>query len=858
MIHWMKQRTFSQLVVFIWLGWLGSFVTARDAASENFQKVVLPFLNKHCVECHGSVKAKSDFKLDVLKLDSFGEAAGRASWAEVVRVLNSHEMPPEEKPQPDSIEVAKVVDWITEQASFAEQRLRQKSVVMRRMNRIEFRNTIRDLMGIEFDVSGFPEDPTAGGFDNIGSSLSLTPTQLELYLEAARQIVDSAFVDGPRPPKITWRFEADWSNSDAYRAKVDGQNPIVNGGVSPVEQGFKRVHHQSWDRTFNVRDFAMKHPGKYMLRVSAASSVPDRDAVVAFAKKQLDIRFENELKQNPSGRKWMERARDGDLEHFKKDAMYNFGPARMKVIQDLGGQPRTVAELDVPATLEQPKIFEIPLEFTAQKAGITIEYAYDIPSVLENFWLQKMDGFPRPELLLDWMEFEGPINPAWPPESQTRWMPAKLDSSTEKEHVEKYISRFVRSAYRRPISKADTEPYQSLYETLRKQGQSPIDAFKSTLVNVLISPHFLFMIEKNNSTVAGGKESDSESRQINDHELAVRLSYFLWSSQPDEELLQRAERGELQQSEALSQQVKRMLQDSKSESLITNFADQWLGLREVGANPPAMDLYPHYDRHLQTSMIEESRATFRTILREGRNAMEFVDTNYVVINERLARFYGIDDVRGDEFRVVPLPPDHPRGGLLTQASMLTITSNGTRTSPVKRGTWVLKNILGSDPGLPVANAGDIAPKVPGIDKATVRQRLEIHRELAQCARCHNKIDPLGLALENFDASGYFREREGFGYKGRIQENDPLIDAKAKLPNGKLINGALELKRSIREEEDAFLRCLTVKMMTYALGRELTLGDQPLVNQVVKEVKAKENRLDELIQLIVQSAAFRRY
>ena len=257
-------------------------------------------------------------------------------------------------------------------------------------------------------------------------------------------------------------------------------------------------------------------------------------------------------------------------------------------------------------------------------------------------------------------------------------------------------------------------------------------------------------------------------------------------------------------------------------------------------------------------MIEEGRALFRTILRENKSALDFVDPDYVVINERLARYYGIQNVRGDEFRSVSLANDSPRGGILTQTAMLCITSNGTRTSPVKRGTWVLKNVLGTDPGLPVANAGDIAPKVPGIDKATVRQRLEIHRELPQCARCHDKIDPLGLALENFNASGEYREQEGFGYKGRIERDDPRIDASAQLPDGTKINGPIELKKALRQQKELFLRCLAQKLLTYALGRELTLADEPTIRQIVQRTQADDDRLRSMIIAIIESTAFRSY
>jgi hypothetical protein len=299
-----------------------------------------------------------------------------------------------------------------------------------------------------------------------------------------------------------------------------------------------------------------------------------------------------------------------------------------------------------------------------------------------------------------------------------------------------------------------------------------------------------------------------------------------------------------------------MLADPKSQEFVRNFAGQWLGLREVGANPPAADLYPRYDRHLETSIVRESEAFFEEILRHDLPATNLVASDFVVINERLGRYYGIPGVEGDDFRRVPVPEGVPRGGVVTQASVLTITSNGTRTSPVKRGTWVLKNVLGTDPGLPVANAGDIAPKVPGVEKATVRQRLEIHRSLPQCARCHDKIDPLGFALENYDASGAWREREGFGYKGRIGANDPEIDASATMPDGTAFVGVSGLQDALMQQEDLFLRCLAEKLLTYALGRELGVVDRPAVDAAVAHLRANGNTLRSLIQYVAASEPFR--
>jgi hypothetical protein len=822
---------------------------ASTTASPEIESIPEPlqrFLIQHCTACHAGDMPQSEFKIDPSSPPRFLDPATRSQWSEIVNVLNSHEMPPEDEPQPEPADVAQFVDWVTEQLVVAEQTLRENRVVMRRLNRIEFKNTIRELVGIEFDVSGFPQDPPASGFDNIGAALTMSPMQIELHLDAAYKIMTAALVDGPAPPSIRWRFEVDSGDSDANRVRVDGQTPIVNGGNNPVSDGWKKLHHNSWDKTINVRDFAMRDPGNYILRIRAAGVVPSREQVIESARAILQRRLDDQLKENPKGEQWHREAYTRDLEHFRSDRMYDYGPPRLKLIQDLGGQPKTITEFDVSAPLNQPQIFEIPVSFSTARAGVTIEYAYSIPSVLENFWFQNHDAFARPELLVDWLEIEGPLHPAWPPESHQRLMPETLTSDNEQELAETTIGRFVRRAFRRPVSREEVAPYLERYVQSRSQQQSPIDALRSALASVLVSPHFLYLVE--------GSGQD-ESPRVTPHQLASRLSYFLWSAPPDTTLMQSANQGILVDPETLREQTTRMLSDPRSEELIRNFADQWLGLRDVGANPPAIDLYPHYDRHLELSMIEEGRALLRTILREGLPVLDLVDPEYVVINERLARFYDIPNVRGDAFRSVPLNGDRTRGGILTQAAMLTTTSNGTRTSPVKRGTWILKNVLGTDPGLPVANAGDIAPKVPGIDKATVRQRLEIHRELPQCARCHDKIDPLGLALENYNASGQYRLQEGFGYKGRIERDDPSIDATARLPNGTSINGPAELKRALRARDDQFLHCLAQKLLTYALGREVTLADAPTLRNVVRATQQGNYRLDAMIQAIVQSESF---
>ena len=824
----------------------GQSGSAEDQAG--YEKLVSPFLKSYCSDCHTGDKPEGEFSVEASQLSPrLADLSVRKRWSEVVNVLNSHQMPPNKSPQPKAEEVATVVDWITAQAVEAESVQRERTVVLRRLNRSEYRNTIRDLLNIDFDTSGFPEDPAAGGFDNNGSALSMSPMQIELYLNAAQQILDRAFVEGEQPKSIRWRFDPKVGPADRVRMRIDEQNkPLVNGNNNQEDGDWVVVHHNSWDKNVGARDFRVPVAGTYYIRIKAAGRRPDRDAVAASAAAFLKHRKDEQDKENPNGRKYTQEQYDRDLEHFKTDRMYDYGPPRIKLIQQLGSQPRTIAEFDVEGSPDVPIFYNFPMRFTTESAGISLEYAYAIPSVLETFWMQNNDKFARPELLIDWFDVEGPVFDAWPPSSHKAVFgetPEKADD--EETYARDVLARFMRRAWRRPIQGSEIEIALSQFKAARKD-RSLVEAMKIPLTSILTSPNFLYLVEP---------AAENSSERLDDHQLAARLSYFLWSSMPDKELSKLADSGQLQKRDVRSQQVDRMLSDPRADNFVKNFAGQWLGLRLVGANPPAPDLYPQYDRHLETSIVAESEAYFREFLQHDLDARQMIRSNFVTINERMARFYGIPDVRGDDFRRIPVPPGIHRGGIVTQASILTVTSNGTRTSPVKRGTWILKTLLATDPGLPVANAGEIAPKVPGIDKATVRQRLEIHRELPQCARCHNKIDPLGFALENFNAAGEWRDQEGFGYKGRVERDDPVINASSQMPDGTEINGVEGLQTAMMAQEDLFLRAIATKMMTYALGREPGLADLPSIQESVRVMKSRGYTIRSLIHHIVASPQF---
>ena len=823
---------------------------AADAAG--YAKVVQPFIKDHCVKCHGSEKQKGDLRLDTLP-NNFLDPAAAARWSDVVDTINAHEMPPEKEAQPDAQRAGRFADWIAAELGRAEVAKRSTRVILRRMNRAEYNNTVRDLVGVSFSpAEKFPEDPPAGGFDNIGGALTVSPLHVELYYAAARQVLDRALFDGAQPPVLKWRFEPeeDEKGGDRTRVKRDGQNVLLNKGENPVENGFTAIHHNSWNKTVGFRDFRLPAGGEYIIRFRAAGRVPARADVVGSARTILEKRRDDEDAKNPARKESNQRQLENDLRHFETHRMYDYGPPRLKLVQNLGGTPRVLAEMDVDAPESAPKVHEVRADFSKLSAGLSFEYAYSVPSVLENFWIQGRDTFARPVLLIDWIEIEGPIHAGWPPPSHRRVLPEIAGKSAEKDekaYAGEVLSRFMSRAYRRPLAAGEVDSKLALFEKARAENVPFLDAIKRPLSAVLTSPHFLYLVEP--------EAPGAQLRKLTGYELASRLSYFLWSSMPDDALFRLAASGEILKPAVLGQQLTRMLADPKSEAFVKNFTGQWLGLRKVGANPPATNLYPEYDRHLETSMVRETESFFAELLRADLDARSLIKSDFVTINERLARFYGIPGVRGDAFRRVPAPPESHRGGLVTQASIHSITSNGTRTSPVSRGVWVLKTLLGTDPGVPVANAGDIPPKVPGMDRATVRQRLQIHREQPACARCHDKIDPLGFALENFNACGEWRDREGHGYQGRIEKNDPLIDPASRMPDGTECSGVEGLQAQLLKKEDLFLNALATQLYTYALGRELGFSDRPVVRASVEAMKRNRCTLRALLLGIVTSDRF---
>lgn len=819
---------------------------------------VQPFFKQHCLQCHGPDAQEGDFRVDQHLPNDFITRSASEKWTEVVNALNAGEMPPDSETQPPAAETSKVVDWITGQLRIAEDARGDNRIVLRRMNREEYNNTIRDLIGVKLrPADEFPEDAPAAGFDNIGAALTISPLHMELYIKAAQDILDRAIVTSPQQPaSIRWRFELEEGNQgmDRYRVNIDGQRIIVNAGNNVVENGMVKMRFDAWDRGSGFRAFQVPTSGEYIIRVRAASIVPPERAA-----REAGVRYhehrQRETEAKLSGDELERRKRAYGTyvlpfvqKHFGEDRAYRYGPPRMKIDGTLGGRIRVIDEFDVAAPVDAPRVYETRAWFDPTQAGVAFRNAYSIPKHLYNFWFREHEDFPRPELLVDWAEIEGPVYDSWPPRSHTAIFIDSPNSGRKDEaYARDILANFMRRAFRRPLQDGELDAKVALFKRVRPGKPSFEEAIKVPLIAVLASPHFLYLVEE-------PTQQREQPSPLDDHELASRLSYFLWSSMPDDELSQMADAGRLRDATVLASQIDRMLADEKSTDFINNFSGQWLHLRDVGANPPAQKIYPRYDDHLEVSIRRESEEFFAHVLRNDLPLSTFLKSNFVTINERLARFYDIRNVKGDEFRVVKIPRDFPRGGLVTQASILSVTSNGTRTSPVDRGVWILENLLGDPPPPPPPNAGDIPPGVPGLDKATVRERLRAHREQPQCARCHNKIDPLGFALENFNAAGEWRTQEPSGNRPEPQANDPQIDASAQLPDGTKFVGVKGLQIQLLKRQDEFARCLTEKLFVYALGREVGSSDAEMIDDVVTATKQRRT-LRALIHQVVRTSAF---
>jgi hypothetical protein len=727
---------------------------------------VKPVLSKYCFDCHSDKRHKGDLSLEAFQTEAQA-AENRAVWEKVLHNIETHEMPPRSKPQLSDPERALITRWIEMEILHCDcNKPDPGRVTIRRLNRAEYNNTIRDLVGVDFQAAAsFPNDDSGYGFDNIGDVLSLPPVLLEKYLAAAEKILTAAIITQPDTNGPASRL-----NGGSLKANVPGR-PITNGK-------FFRLEREGEIYT----DFHFAKNGSYLFRLQA----------------------------------YGEQAGDE--------------PPKMELRFD--GRPLEV--FPVSAEDNDPQIYEHRLNVPAGTHRIAVAYLNnfrDTNAPKESKWDRN--------LVVQYLEVLGPAGPQVYPETHRRIFSRKAGASADENgRARQIIGDFATRAFRRPVTPAELDRLMKIYAMARRDHESLESSVRYTLEAVLVSPHFLFRGELQT------RPNDGTAVQpIDDYALASRLSYFLWSSMPDDRLFELAATKRLRPN--LTSETRRMLRDPKAQAFVENFVGQWLQLRNLKSSSPDSTEFPTFDEDLRSAMQEETELTFAYVLRENRSVIDLLDCNYSFVNDRLAEHYGIKDVRGPAFRKITFS-DHNRGGLLTQGSVLTLTSNPTRTSPVKRGKWVLENLLGSPPPPPPPNVPELKDAKHDPLQGTLRQRLEQHRENPACAGCHARMDPIGFGLENFNGIGQWRAKDG----------ESPVDSSGELVTGEDFRGPAELKRILAaSKRDEFTQCLTRKMLTYALGRGLETYDKCAVDAITKELRQENYRMSALILAIVQSTPF---
>ena len=797
------------------------------------------FLTKYCIHCHGPDHHEGELRIDQLSRDfALGGEAHR--WAEVIERVNAGDMPPEGEPQPTQEEIETLVTKLDAliREGRASRMAARPPVSHYRLSRKEYQNTVYDLLGVRYDPTQpgeLNEDTLWHGYERIGSELSLSPSHVDRYYRAAELVLDRAFPAATGEPRKVRKTAAD----------------LRHGGGRAQQEALKRL---GVNRPLRFLLFpgqvqtalspgwfgktGLEHSGLYKVRVQASGIRP------------------------PGGQ-----------------------PAHLSIGKVTGASRDSVdglIEFDITAPEDHPEVyeFEVLLEMPANldfnvvttdmidnrrggafRHALTSRDGYIFTHSSEPLLLnpnapQMFDGDGNSlfsVVLLDWIEWEGPLESQWEKSRRQDVLPP--DDATP-EVVAEHLQRFAQQAWRRPVQQEELEDYLGSYWEEREAGESPLDAFRIALKGVLTSRHFIYLVE-----------GESTPRELlTDWELAARLSYFLWSSMPDEGLFHAAQDGALtdvrrtaspsksvsstdKMSVVLADEVDRMLSDSRIHHFVEDFSRQWLQLHQVGMFPPDKKLFPNYDAWLEKSMRAEVVEYFREMFAKNLPLENFMDSDWTMANARLCDFYGLPEPKTGGFERVALKPEDHRGGLLTMGAVLGLTSDGTRHRPVHRGVWLSEAMFNKTPPPPPANVDAIEPVPPEGDKLTIRQRLAAHAENTSCAACHRSIDPLGFAFDQYDAIGQWRTHERVeGGKGK----DPLVDASGVMPDGREFSDANQFKRLLLEDRDKFLRAFIEHLSTYALRRVLTVDDADDIQLIFDEAKQNHYGVKDIVRAVALS------
>jgi hypothetical protein len=772
------------------------------------------FFSENCFICHDADTKKGGLDLSALGWKP-NDILAFDRWVEVFDKVDKQKMPPPSRKRPDPAARAKFLEVLRTElraASLARQRAEGR-VVLRRLNRLEYENTLHDLLAIDLPLQHLlPEDATTSGFDNVALGLRLSMLQMEQYLEAADSAIGAAMEFRRRPETIhkRLRYHDEESVQDDVKKKDKKTFRVLPDSVVIFDDNSPTV----------LRRWIVPARGRYRIRVS--------------------------------GRAYQAAGR----------------PAWLKLYATDFKTQRLLAYFDMPA--DKPRVMEV---VTSLDAGQLLNLSpfdtnYDDQGRRSGFWGIGAEEYPGRGIAIDWVEVEGPLVDCWPPPSLGRLfgdLPIKPVKSAEsgrrgpmfaiapgnpRSSVERVLQEFASRAFRRPVTPPEVERFVKLAHASLDDGLTFEDALSVAFRAVITSPRFLFL--------------DERPGVLDDWALASRLSYFLWSSQPDDELRKLAADGTLRQRSILHDQVERMLASPNAQAFVENFVGQGLDLRAIDFTLPDRKLYPEFDDILKAAMVGETHAFFAELLRADSKLNNIIHSDFLMLNRCIAEHYKIAGVIGEEFRRVPLPAGSHRGGLLTQASVLKVTANGTFTSPVLRGAWVMRRLLGEPPDPPPADIPAFEPDARGA--TSIRQQLAKHRSQATCASCHARIDPPGFALENFDVIGGWRQRyraekgesppEKF-HGRRIWEYGlgPPVDASGELLDGRNFKNIDEFKQLLMDREDQVARNLTQNLLTYATGAGIQFADRDVVELILTRLKSRRGGLRTLVHEIVQSDTF---
>jgi hypothetical protein len=911
----MKAKILASIVVLL--------ISASARAAE-LPKHVRTFINAHCIDCHDADTARAGFRIDLLT-DAFTAGNTANLWKEVMDKINSGQMPPKKQPRPDAKEAFAVASWVAKKLDETTKTAQGAGgrVPMRRFNRVEYANTVRDLFFLE---EGFarriekelPADGIVGGFDRGAASLFMDEGQLQQYMAVADMVLDEGiFSEKPEVRKLTWDSTREKyvhgigvSYKDAS-GKIHDDNPppgfaatvkeplsmipvdefqnwnskerryvphgpfhwsLKNGGIEYLSGGSNYRRPGNLRSPFCAWDWGRKgvtRDGWYRLRIKAGAfagrgkeAQKDMRLVVEYCHGSpfevvksvlidapLDAPKEYEflmyLQAGPPGLNRSLRIGwdNGDKDVVQVNPLY----------QDVQWKPVVLAGQLVRAKEEKKPAAEI--DRLKKQLDVALAAAAENRKTFAGPYFiydPKLDIADRPRLWLGQAEWEGPIVD-WPPKGRKTLF---FEGAWREDdaYLREILAKFLPMAYRRTVTNEELD--RVVKWTLKAKADRNLSfnkAVREGVKNVLCSPKFLYLGSEAMPTPVSAKPPPGP-QPVDGWQLASRLSYMLWSSVPDAELSRLAEQNKLRDPAVLRAQVKRMLADPKAREFVRSFAGQWLSVRNFdNGNPPNRNFYRHYDDALRDSSKREPLEFFNEVLRKDLPLTSFLDSDFLVVNERLAQHYDIKGVEGDHFRPVPAPADGRRGGVLGMAGIHTYLADGTRTLPVRRATWVLDTLWNQPVPPPPPNAGELEA-LKDKKPRSVRERLDLHRTTANCASCHSRVDPFGLALENYDATGMWRDRQnGEGMRG--DKNSPQLDVSGKLPGGREFKSVQEFKAALLAEKEKFVKGFTEKLLCYALGRPIGYGDHLTVEQIMAHAAKHDYRMQEIIQATAASTFF---